>query len=312
LTAIFDCFTITGGALIGVKVHERGVLPESNIYFHIPKENDRKMFLTLGSSGYYFCNDTYRVVRNNYGTKDINRNSYGSYLCLYIKNGEGYVHQNGRKIVLCKGDAFLLDCHHPHIYGTQAGSSLEMVWVHFDGDLVRNYFKTVAKGTNCTVLKSLPPGRSGIIYNYLFSIYEKFNKQKGVNNILNNKYLVGIMTEFLLGNASHLDQKDSLWDDLLVYISENIEKPLRLTDLAAWAAFSPYHFIRQFKKNIGYTPHHYVLLARIGTASHLLRDFTLSIKEIAHTCGFSNESGFCISFKSVMNTSPLAYRESIR
>jgi AraC-like DNA-binding protein len=296
--------------VIKVKVRERGVLPASNIYFHIPKENDRKLFLTLGSSGYYFCDDTYRVVRNDYGANDINRNIYGSYLCLFIKNGEGYVHKNGQKVALCKDDVFLLDCHHPHIYGAQAGSSLEMIWVHFDGDLVRNYFKTIAKGTNCTVLKSLPSGRSRIIYNYLYAIYEKFNKQKGVNNILNNKYLVGIMTEFLLGNSSHEEQRDGLWDDLLAYISDNIEKPLRLADLAAWAALSPYYFIRQFKKNIGYTPHHYVLLARMSTASHLLKGTALSIKEIAHTCGFPNESGFCISFKNVMNISPLAYRES--
>jgi AraC-like DNA-binding protein len=270
------------------------------------------MFLTLGSSGYFFCDDTYRVVRNNYGIKDINRNNYGSYLCLFIKNGKGYVYQNERRIVLCKGDVFLLDCHHPHIYGTQAGSSLEMVWVHFDGALVRDYFKTIAKNTNCAVLKSLPPTRSMIIYNNLYSIYEKFDRKKGINDILNNKCLVGIMTEFLLGNSSHLEPQDNLWDDLLAYISENIRKPLTLIDLAEWIGLSPYYFVRQFKKNIGYTPHHYVLLSRVSTASHLLKGTALSIKEIAHTCGFSNESNFSISFKKLMNISPMAYRESSR
>jgi AraC-like DNA-binding protein len=294
-----------------MKTREKGVLPDSRIYFHIPKEHDRKVFLTLGSSGYFYCDENYRVVRNDYGVKDIYRNQYGSYLCLFVKNGEGYVYQNGRRVPLSQGEAFLLDCHYPHIYGTQAGSKLEMIWVHFDGTMVKDYFKTTAKGINCTVLKSPHPSRSQSIYNNLYDIYEKFDKQKGINDILNNKYLVGIMTEFLLENSLGVDRlEDSPWDDLLAYISENINKPLKLDDLAERMALSPYYFIRQFRKNIGYTPHHYVLMARIGTATHLLRGTDLSVKEIAHICGFPSESGFCIAFKAMVGMPPLAYRKA--
>jgi AraC-like DNA-binding protein len=293
-----------------MKVHERGVLSDANIYFHIPKEQDRKMFLTLGSSGYYFCDDTYRVIRNNYGVMDIYRNNYGSYLCLSVKNGNIYVYQNDRRITLSKGDAFLLDCHHPHVYGTPEGSNLEMVWAHFDGPMVRSYFAETVKGSNCSVLQSLTPGRSQIIYNNLYNIYEGFNKRKGINDILNNKYLVIVMTEFLLGNssASLTEGHNDPWDDLLAYISENVQSPLKLEDLSKRMAMSPYHFARQFKKKIGYTPHHYVLMARIGTAIHLLKDTFLPLKEVAHTCGFSSEGSFCNAFKNMIGKWPMDYR----
>jgi hypothetical protein len=49
-----------------MKTREKGVLPDSRIYFHIPKEHDRRVFLTLGSSGYFYCDENYRVIRNNY------------------------------------------------------------------------------------------------------------------------------------------------------------------------------------------------------------------------------------------------------
>jgi AraC-like DNA-binding protein len=269
------------------------------------------MFLTPSSSGHYFCDETYRVTRDNYDGYLVHngvRNNYGSYLALFIKSGHAYVYQNGRRIVLCENDAFLLDCYHPHAYGALAGSEMEMVWVHFDGTMVHDYFRTAAKGINCSVLKSLPPGRSQIIHNNLYNIYEKFDKKKGVNDILNNKYLVLVMTEFLLGNPPVPGEDDNPWDDLLTYISENIRKPLKSEDLADRMALSRFHFTRQFKKKIGYTPHRYVLMARIGTANHLLRRSALSIKEIAHACGFSSEGSFCTAFKNLVGVWPASCR----
>jgi AraC-like DNA-binding protein len=271
------------------------------------------MFLTVSSTGYYFCDETYRVIRNNYDGYLIHHsfpNNYGSYLVLFVKSGKAYVYQDGRKIVLCENDAFLLDCYHPHTYGAVAGSKLEMVWVHFDGTMVRDHFKTSAKGTNCSILKSLSSGRSQIIQNNLHNVYEKFDKKKGVNDILNNKYLVIVMTEFMLENLS-VPEEDNPWDDLLSYISENIQKPLRSEDLAERMALSHFHFIRQFKKEIGYTPHRYVLMARISTANHLLRRSVLPIKEIAHVCGFSSEGSFCNAFKNLMGVWPAAYRGNV-
>ncbi|MDR3338170.1 MAG: AraC family transcriptional regulator [Treponema sp.] len=302
-----------------MKVRERGVRPESNIYFHIPKAHNRKMFLIPSSSGYFFCDETYRVSRNNYSgylfPDDVSQYDHnnGSYMFLFVKNGNGYVYQNDRRILLCKNEVFLLNCYHPHCYGTSAGSKLEIVWIHFDGAMVRDYFKEIAKGINCIVLKSLSPSRSQTIYNNIYNVYKRFDKQKGINDIINNKYLMLILTEFLLGNfldptAEEMD--DSPWDDLLAYISENIQKPLKVAELAERMAMSPYHFIRQFKKEIGYTPHHYVLLARIGAANHFLKDTTLTIKEIAYACGFSSEGSFCNAFKNLVGLWPMAYREN--
>ena len=294
-----------------VNIREKGVLPESKIYFHIPKESDRKMFLTPSSSGRFFCDETYQVVRDHYGGYIRNKiseaapSNNGSYLCLFVKEGKGFVFKNDHKIVLYKNDAFLLDCYHPHCYGALNGSKLETVWVHFEGFMIRDYFKQI--GSKCIVLSSLPPAKCQAIYNNLFNIYENFDKQKGFSDILNNKYLVAVITEFLLTNSGE-SENNSPWDDLLYYISENVQKSLKLEDLAERMALSPYHFARQFKKKIGYTPHKYVLMTRINTAKHLLQCTSLSIKEIAFACGFSNGSGFCNRFKNMMGVWPTAYR----
>ena len=322
-----------------MKLYERGVLPESNIYFHIPKEHNRKVFLTPKSCGYFFCDSSYRVTRDKYSGYFLQNDTrfpgiqkeqlseefseifpqsdiytdkeyhHGSYLCLFVKSGRGYVYQNDRKVVLNENDVFLLDCYHPHIYGTLAGSKMEMIWVHFDGTMIRGCFKQIANNTNCAILKNLSLIRTQTIYSCLYSIYEKFDQQKGVNDILNNKYFVNILTEFLQENSKMQESESNSWDDLLTYISENIQKPLKPKDLAERMALSTYHFIRKFKKEIGYTPYRYVLLAKMSAANHLLKYSSLSIKEIAHTCGFSSEGSFCNAFKNIFGVWPMSYRK---
>ena len=294
-------------------------MPESNIYFHIPKEYNRKVLLTPKSSGHYFCDSSYKVTRDKYSGyihyNDTYANEvshYGSYLCLFVKTGKGYVYQNDHRVILNKNDVFLLDCYHPHVYGAFAGSKMETLWVHFDGPMIRGCFKQIAKNTNCSVLKNLSPNRAKTVYNNLLNIYEKFDEKKGINDILNNKYLVIVITEFLQGNVSTHDAKSYSWDDLLTYISENIQKPLKPKDLADRMALSTYHFIRQFKKNIGYTPYRYVLLAKMSTANHLLMYSSLSIKEIAYSCGFSSEGSFCNAFKNIIGEWPMSYKSKIR
>ena len=313
-----------------MKLDEKGVLPESNIYFHTPKEYNRKVFLTVKSSGHYYCDNNYKVDRgkfsgyfnnnsryynNNFNNnKDVSRpfvgNENGSYLCLFIISGKGYIYQNDHRITLGKNDVFLVDCYRHHIYGTIPGSKIETIWVHFDGYMIRDCFMQISNKTNCSILKNLSPSRAQTIYNNLFNIYEEFDQKKGVNDILNNKYLVIILTEFLQGDSYIQDSKSSDWDDILSYISENIQKPLKPKDLAERMSLSPYHFIRQFKRNIGYTPYRYVLLAKIGTANHLLKYSSLPIKEIAHTCGFSSEASFCNAFKNIIGIWPGSYRDN--
>ncbi|MDR3338275.1 MAG: AraC family transcriptional regulator [Treponema sp.] len=280
-----------------MRVHEKGVLPESNLYFHTPSETDRKLLLIPSSCGHYFCNDTYHVARVD----------YGNFLLLFVKTGNGYVYVDGRKTILSENDAFLLDCYHQHSYGSLS-SLMEILWIHFGGAMARSYFDVIARGANCAVLSPRDPQN---VYNNIYNIYEQFHEKKFANDVLNNKYIVNLLTEFLLGNSLVPDRKNAIREDLLAYITENIQLPLRLEDLAARVALSPYYFTRQFKKETGYTPHQYLLVARINAAKHFLKNTTLSNKEIAFACGFSSESGFCIAFKRMVKTSPMTYRGSL-
>jgi AraC family transcriptional regulator len=92
------------------------------------------------------------------------------------------------------------------------------------------------------------------------------------------------------------------------YIHSNLGNPITLTDLAAQANLSEYHFCRVFKKATQLSPYQYLLRQRIQHAcAHLERD-RLSVQEIAFTCGFSDSTLFARHFRKVMGMTPTAYR----
>jgi len=71
---------------------------------------------------------------------------------------------------------------------------------------------------------------------------------------------------------------------------------------------SPYHFCRVFKQKTGFTPHQYLLNARVNAAKFFLKTTDLPNKSIIVRCGFNSESGFCTVFKRLTGRTPRQYR----
>jgi AraC family transcriptional regulator len=71
-------------------------------------------------------------------------------------------------------------------------------------------------------------------------------------------------------------------------IDAQISNEITISDLAAVAGLSQFHFIRAFKDSVGLSPYQYVLSERVRRARDLLLNFDLSIAEVALAVGFSD------------------------
>lgn len=91
------------------------------------------------------------------------------------------------------------------------------------------------------------------------------------------------------------------------YISEHLDRDLKVIELAAIAQISPYYFIRLFRKAMNNTPHQYILQQRIKKAQYLLHHSQISISEIAATVGFCDQSHFTKYFKRITGFTPKQY-----
>lgn len=98
-------------------------------------------------------------------------------------------------------------------------------------------------------------------------------------------------------------------DQVLDYILKNLNKENSLHELAQIANYSPFHFQKLFKQQMGESPKQYVLKLRIETALHLLiMHETKTISEVSADCGFSSPAVFSRAIKNFYGISPDKFR----
>ena len=99
-------------------------------------------------------------------------------------------------------------------------------------------------------------------------------------------------------------------DRAIAYINNNLDKNLRVAEIAAVANISKYHFCRLFKRSIGISPYQYLLQQRIKRAKALLQSNSeLSIADLSLRCGFASQSHLCKCFRKFTGFTPKAYRD---
>jgi AraC family transcriptional regulator len=95
-----------------------------------------------------------------------------------------------------------------------------------------------------------------------------------------------------------------------LFVDGNLGKAMRLHDLAARAALSPYHFARAFKRSAGITPRSYVEERRIEAAKRLLSESTQPLAQVAIDVGFGTQSRLTSTFKRKTGFTPGEFRRT--
>ena len=86
---------------------------------------------------------------------------------------------------------------------------------------------------------------------------------------------------------------------------------LGVSDFAAAAKLSVFHFTRLFKATTGETPHAYLVRVRVGEGMRLLRETRLGLAEVARRAGFKTHAHFSRVFRAQAGTTPTGYRRSL-
>lgn len=106
-----------------------------------------------------------------------------------------------------------------------------------------------------------------------------------------------------LGGALDMGRLDA-------YIIEHLARRISVAELANVVCLSPSHFHAQFKDSVGFTPHQYLLKARLDRASRLLQGSHLPLVRIAEECGFSSQSALTTALRRYLGLTPKRLRNS--
>lgn len=94
------------------------------------------------------------------------------------------------------------------------------------------------------------------------------------------------------------------------YVAANLNRPIRLQDVAEAVFISPYHLSRTFKQLTGQSLVDYIQERRLEKAEDILLTTELTITEVAGLTGFSDAAYFATCFKSRTGCSPMQFRKA--
>jgi AraC-like DNA-binding protein len=92
-------------------------------------------------------------------------------------------------------------------------------------------------------------------------------------------------------------------------VRENLHQNLNATELAGRLGVSREHLTRVFRMQTGRTPHRFIRRQKMLLACRLLKETTLSNKEISARLGYDAPAHFARTFKSVLRMTPRRFRE---
>lgn len=279
-----------------MKTCEKLIACESEYFVHSPSAVAKEMYFYPLYTGHFIYEKGYSLYRD----------SYDSFLIMYIKKGSLKLVLEDREEEVSEGQFALIDCYNSHGYYSDKGC--ETLWCHFDGLTASRYYQVaVSHLGNVFYLKEPYP-----VINKLMAIYNTFSQGSNIQEALFSKHITDILTFLILYNPEYVKAYNhkGMVEEAMTYINEHFTRDITIDELAEHVNLSRFYFIRIFKKETGMTPHEHIVNTRINTAKYMLMNSELSVKDICFNTGFSCESGFCSSFKKNTGVTPTQYRNA--
>ncbi len=136
----------------------------------------------------------------------------------------------------------------------------------------------------------------------------------GCGKLLTETILYAVMTGLVLRHSrtQHTPREISSAKRALYLVKDFIDSQptldVSLRELSGLAGLSPYHLVRQFKKQFGLAPHGYQIQARLKLSKAMLK-LGRKPAQVAVDCGFHDQSHFSLHFKRALGTTPGRYQQ---
>ena len=222
----------------------------------------------------------------------IQPHSHNVWEIIYFMEGEGLTYLNNQPYKFSPGSII---CQPPRVihYRTLENSHkiIRLVLSHMDDFVLKTpFYHDNYSGDFKQILLQM------INYSYI--------KERNWENILNAQ--INLLKEYMI--SWNLPKKNSYIDMCEKKIIENLSnRDFSLKDLIHTIPVSATYFMKQFKKETGYTPNQYLTVKRVDYAKSLLINLRISgllIKDVAAMTGFRNQCYFSRVFKKITDVSP--------
>ena len=231
------------------------------------------------------------------------------HILIYNIEGNGWIDIDGCKHDIHANSYFIIPPLTPHQYGAYENEPWTIYWVHYMGQNSELYNKP-------EIVHRIPPAQNSRIEDRIQLFNEIIATLSAAHNKEELEY-ANLCFCHLMASFRYIHQfrtlntysDHDLVKNVLKYMKANIDKNLKLEDMAKHFNLSPSHFSKKFKQRTRYSPINYFLHLKVQHSCKLLNLTTMRISEIAREVGIEDQFYFSRLFKKVMDQSPKDYRD---
>lgn len=240
---------------------------------------------------------SYNFVRHRFKGHEFKKHFHTTYSIGLIVNGVHRLEFENEDTVSSCGDIKIVNPYDMHL------ADGNVFWEYFNFMPTQNLIKEIAQNM-CEKHIDFDIKFSHNISDKYASklLLELFNSDD-----MNKEENMVFFISYLLQNYSSKKIKsvkiDKNINHSIEFLHENFLNDISLDFIAKQSNLSKYHFIKIFKKQIGITPHQYILALKIEYAKTLI-NLKMPLSQIAYECGFSDQSHFIRTYKKMHGFTP--------
>lgn len=238
------------------------------------------------------------------------KDGISEHILIYNLEGKGWIRIGSKDHIILSNHFFVIPANTPHAYFADEATPWNIYWVHFAGDK-SHLFSKITGHTN--IISPSPVSRKKERIDIFTEILVNLSMGYSRENLeYANLCLWHLMASFVYINQFRQILQGTYPDlpsQAINFMRENINKPLKLEDIANSTGYSTSHFSRIFSEKTGQSPMEYFNHLKMQEACRWLDTTKLGIGEIASNIGYSDPYYFSRTFKRIMRQSPLHYRK---
>jgi AraC-like DNA-binding protein len=226
---------------------------------------------------------------------------------LYVTRGEGeFESASAGSKAIGAGTAMLLFPGEWHRYRPRHEVGWDEHWVSFNGDvperLLRYRFITPGQPV-------LPIGRHEQLLQQYQAILDAVRTEfVGYQQLIASKVLVILAMVLAIARRQRSSGRHEALVSEAKLLLQQPENVVSIERLAAQLNLSPAQLRRVFKEHTGVSPHQYYNQMRMNRAKELLRETTLTVKQVARQLCYESPYHFSKEFKKATGHSPTDWR----
>ena len=236
-----------------------------------------------------------------------------SYILIYCVRGKGWYRIRDKKKDVTENQFFILPPDVPHSYGSDEKEPWTIYWIHFKGSSAGLFTEEASNYP-----KNITPGEHSQI-EYRNRLFEKIFSTLEMGYSVERLQYAGLCLHYYLASLKYLalfredglsDSKDMDYTTLSIhYMRENMERALKVSDIADALGISTSYYASLFQQCTGYTPITYLTNLRIQKACQLLEFSDMKINQVCYETGYADPFYFSRIFKKIMGMSPKEYKK---